>query len=303
MLTDPLSVAETILKQRDSHDPSEVLAVVEAASERVETPCGDGSMVWRVFGDGPPLVLLHGGHGSWLHWILPIPTLARHRRLLVADLPGFGESAALPDGTPTRGGEAAAAVAAPVKAGVDIITGTDAPVAVAGFSFGGVISTYLAAALGERCERLFLLGAPGWGLPVMERPPLRRVRDVTSADELAEVHRANLAAMMLADPANIDALAVKMQTLNVPRARTPSRPVSRTEALISTLPKVSAPVTAIYGDLDVVAPQHAEREALLKGVHPEAEQYVIAEAGHWVMYEAADRVAEIILEILSRSST
>ena len=40
---------------------------IAAEAQRLETPCGDGSMVWRVWGSGPPLVLLHGGYGSWMH--------------------------------------------------------------------------------------------------------------------------------------------------------------------------------------------------------------------------------------------
>ena len=39
---------------------------IAAEAERVETPCGDGTLVWRRWGSGPPLVLLHGGYGSWI---------------------------------------------------------------------------------------------------------------------------------------------------------------------------------------------------------------------------------------------
>jgi hypothetical protein len=42
---------------------------VAAEARMFETPCGDGDMVWHVWGDGPPLVLFHGGYGSWTHWI------------------------------------------------------------------------------------------------------------------------------------------------------------------------------------------------------------------------------------------
>jgi pimeloyl-ACP methyl ester carboxylesterase len=26
-------------------------------------------VVWRSWGSGPPLLLLHGLHGSWMHWV------------------------------------------------------------------------------------------------------------------------------------------------------------------------------------------------------------------------------------------
>ena len=40
---------------------------IAAEAERFETPCGEGCLVWRSWGEGSPLVLLHGGYGSWTH--------------------------------------------------------------------------------------------------------------------------------------------------------------------------------------------------------------------------------------------
>src|SRR5690606_34848395 len=63
------------------------------------TPCGSGALIWHIWGEGPPLVLLHGGSGSWTHWIRNIPALVDAGfSVFVPDLPGFGDSAAPPDG-------------------------------------------------------------------------------------------------------------------------------------------------------------------------------------------------------------
>ena len=40
--------------------PAEIDRQFEASGERLTTPCYDGEMVWRIWGEGPPLVLLHG---------------------------------------------------------------------------------------------------------------------------------------------------------------------------------------------------------------------------------------------------
>src|SRR5439155_25324434 len=69
---------------------------IAAEAQRFETPCGEGSMVWRSWGSGPPLVLLHGGYGSWSHWIRNVLPLSRHFRVIAPDLPGLGESATPP---------------------------------------------------------------------------------------------------------------------------------------------------------------------------------------------------------------
>src|SRR5215212_3471605 len=65
----------------------------------------DGPVHWVDFGgpttmpdDGPappPVVLVHGLGGSHLNWVNIAPALARHRRVVALDLPGFGFTPAL----------------------------------------------------------------------------------------------------------------------------------------------------------------------------------------------------------------
>ena len=77
-------------------DPSAVVDAIARTARKVRTPCGDGSMVWRVWGKGEPLVLFHGGSGSWTHWIRNISELSKHYELWLADIPGLGDSAMPP---------------------------------------------------------------------------------------------------------------------------------------------------------------------------------------------------------------
>ncbi len=70
-----------------------VLEHLERTAERVWTPCGEGArMVWRRWGSGRPLVLLHGDAGSWMHWARNIEALAAHRTVWAPDMPGFADS-------------------------------------------------------------------------------------------------------------------------------------------------------------------------------------------------------------------
>src|SRR3954467_9319781 len=103
---------------------------LDAQATRSESPCGDGSMVWRSWSEGPALVLLHGGAGSWQHWIPVIPAFSATRRVVVPDIPGFGESAD-PPAPPTMAG-----IAEVVASGLDTLLGTDASYDLVGFSFG-----------------------------------------------------------------------------------------------------------------------------------------------------------------------
>jgi pimeloyl-ACP methyl ester carboxylesterase len=279
----------------------ETVAIVEgvaAEAERIETPCGAGSMVWRVWGSGPPLVLFHGGYGSWMHWIRNVLALARGFTVIAPDLPGLGESATPPEP------HTAESLAAIIVEGLDIVLPREAAPHIAGFSFGGVLGGHVAAQLGDRLRALTIVGSNGLGL-VRQPTALERVPTGASGAEALAVHRRNLGALMIANPAKIDELAVYIQSQNAPRGRVRSRRFSRADTLALALPLVKARLDGIWGERDATAYPHLdERARVLRSVQPGARFEVIAGAGHWVQYEAADRFNSLLAEIVrSRSTT
>jgi 2-hydroxy-6-oxonona-2,4-dienedioate hydrolase len=277
------------------HDtPAAQVARLAATSRRIETPCGDGVMVWRVWGEGEPLVLFHGGFGSWTHWIRNIPVLSRHYRLIVASLPGLGESDEAPRPHTPQG---LAAIAAD---GVARILAPGERFHLTGFSFGGLIGGHVAAALGERCRSLTLVGAGGLGLKRSAMRKLISWRHVEDEAGRLAVHRENLAILMLADPAKIDDLAVHLQAENAPRGRVNSPPIAMTDTLTRMLPQLRGRLAGIWGERDATAMEDLPARArLLRGIQPAAPFVVIAEAGHWVQYEAAEAFNDTLLEVLA----
>src|SRR5262245_61852250 len=184
------------------------VSALNRAARRRTTPCGDGAMVWRVWGAGEPLVLLHGGYGSWTHWIHAIPELSQHYELWVPDMPGLGSSAMPPEpGTPES-------IATVIAAGLGEIFPPQVGVRLVGFSFGGHVATLASAQLGQRVRALTLVGVAALGLKSEPREPFAKERAGMSWEERAEVYRRNLEILMFADPANIDTLAVYLQAEN-----------------------------------------------------------------------------------------
>ncbi len=52
----------------------------------------EGRIYWREVGQGPALVLLHGGWGDGRQWQPLVEELSRSYRCFIPDLPGFGDS-------------------------------------------------------------------------------------------------------------------------------------------------------------------------------------------------------------------
>jgi 2-hydroxy-6-oxonona-2,4-dienedioate hydrolase len=122
------------------------------------------------------------------------------------------------------------------------------------------------------------------------------------AAELAQVQRANLAVLMLADERRIDDLAVRLQVENVARARVKSRRFAPLDLLRPVLPHVTAPLGGIWGERDATAyPYVEERRDLLRAIQPNALFDIIAGAGHWVMYEAPQAFNRALLTQLAAS--
>jgi pimeloyl-ACP methyl ester carboxylesterase len=163
----------------------ETVAFVEgvaAEAERRETPCGDGYMVWHVWGSGPPLVLLHGGYGSWTHWIRNVLPLSRQFTIAAPDLPGLGASAAPPEPHTADG------LARIIVEGIDIVFPKRLGLHIAGFSFGGVLGGHVAAQLGDRVRAFTIVGSNGLGL-VRQPTALERVAEGASEAEILAVAR------------------------------------------------------------------------------------------------------------------
>ncbi len=276
-------------------EPRAHVARIEALGTRVVTPVASGDMLWRVWGEGPPLVLLHGASGSWTHWIRNVLPLAAHHRVLAADMPGYGDSDAPPEP------HTADALADLVAAGVERLLPAPAPLDLAGFSMGAIIGGMVAARLGARVRRLVLLGPGGLGLEPAPARSLRRLGPGMGPDAVRHVHRQNLLALMLARPESADELAVTLQIDNVARSRFRSGTIPVSDSLRRALAHVPARLAGIWGRHDAFTGHHlAESRQVLAGFDPDLRFRVIESAGHWVNYEAADEVNALLAEWLAR---
>jgi pimeloyl-ACP methyl ester carboxylesterase len=282
------------MNDRAELEPAVFLDRFERTATRAETPCGDGTMVWRSWGEGPVLVLFHGGAGSWRHWAHNIDVLSEQYRLLVPDQPGLGESAFPPDG-----GDAMA-VAQILARGIDTVLGPDTSYDVAGFSFGGTMATCVGAIHGARVRSVTIVGSSGVG-PSGSAVELLKVRHLAGEERVA-THRTNLNRLMIADPAKIDDLSLAIQEWNTRHSRLKTPTLSRSGALPRALAQVVAPVNGIWGELDAPAnPRAPQRVVTLRALRPDADVRMIPGAGHWVAYEAPEQFNAMLLEMLKRT--
>ncbi len=283
-----------------------LLARLAGQARRLELPSGEGrSLVWHVWGeqqarDPVPLVLLHGGSGSWTHWVRNIDALAAAGRSVWAvDLPGFGDSAA-----PAQAG-GAEAMTEPLARALQQLFGACACDLV-GFSFGGLVAAQLLATHGALARQLVLVGAPAMGVVPARQFTLRGWRHLPAAQQPA-AHRHNLAELMLADAGLIDAddgLALRLHVANVQRDRLPRRRQAGADALARTLADVRCPVGAIYGRHDALYRQWiaALRDAFARAAPDFRGLALIEDAGHWVQFERPQAFHQALLAALQRGA-
>ncbi|CAM3895343.1 Alpha-beta hydrolase superfamily lysophospholipase [Paracidovorax anthurii] len=281
--------------------PPEVAALA-ARSVVLATPCGAGSMVWRVWRGSAkgaaPLVLLHGGSGSWTHWVRNIDALVSSGRTVwVPDLPGFGDSAVPPCGSD------ADALVQPLAEGMRALWG-DAPCDLVGFSFGGLVAGLLLQAEPALARRLVLVGAPAMGVVPRQLFTLQAWRHLPTPQAQRTVHRHNLAELMLSDPALIEGLALQVHVANVARDRMPRRRLAHTDALARALPGVRCPVHAVYGAHDALYKGWiAALEGAFRAAAPDFRGLaLVPRAGHWVQFEQPGAFGEALRAALAHGA-
>jgi len=162
-------------------------------AQRLELPTAMGKQVWHVWNQaaGNPLVLLHGGSGSWNHWVRNVLPLSQHRAVWALDTPGQGDSDLPPNA------EDADDLAQPLAQGLEVLFQQQA-IDLVGFSFGGLMAGFLAAQQPARIKRMVLVGVPGFGL-FNGIKTMRGFKAGMATQERMEIHRNNLLAIMLHD--------------------------------------------------------------------------------------------------------
>ncbi|HUV32459.1 MAG TPA: alpha/beta fold hydrolase [Devosiaceae bacterium] len=182
---------------------------------------------YRTFGNGEPLVLMHGGAGSWDHWVRNVDALGTTFRVIAIDQPSYGDSTRVEWDISNHDYLGVVANAVREMCG-------DAPrVHFAGFSFGGLIAAATAVVFGSRTASLSMTGGAGYGPPKgreftleSRRRLAERLGRTPTARELRAMHADNLAKLMIWDRAKVDDWAIDMQFRNVERTRFDSRRLS-----------------------------------------------------------------------------
>lgn len=277
-----MSPQSSAIVARTKAQASEEIERLDNLAERQCVDWHGRKIVWRRYGHGSPLVLIHGGHGSWLHWIRNIEDLAQHHTLWLPDLPGFGDSddLALAPHASDRMQHMVNALAG----SLDILVGSDTPVDLAGFSFGGLVAAHLAA-LRDGIRRMALLGPSGHG---GVRRQTRAMVDwrLPEPDAMRAALRHNLSALMLHAPECEDGLAISVHERCCLQTRFRSKAISRSASLQAALEHYTQPLLLVWGEQDVTGVP--EEIALQLATERSGRDWcVLPNAGHWVQYERA----------------
>jgi pimeloyl-ACP methyl ester carboxylesterase len=262
---------------------------------------------YRLAGEGPALLLLHGIGDSSASWVEVMRELARDHTVIAPDLLGHGESAK------PRADYSVAAYANGMR---DLLTvlGIDR-VTVVGHSLGGGVAAQFAYQYPDRCERLVLVATGG---VAREVTPVLRIASMPLA-ELVLLPMRFLPAALTA-PLMLQALrfAGNDITCDAAELRRVVERLSDAEARIAfsrTLRSVvdwrgqvvtlrdrcylaeAMPTLVVWGERDGVIPlSHA---ALLQAAMPHSRLEVFPDAGHSPHHSDPDRFVAVLRDFLA----
>ena len=262
---------------------SNYLSAIEKNCNKVLIKSKDSKVCWRSWGKGKPLILLHGGYGSWAHWIKQAIPFSKNYNVLIPDMPGFGESEDLtlphtPEKISTNIAETL----------LKLISPEETPI-ICGFSFGGLIAGHLSYNLIERGlnpEKLILVGPGGLGAKRGEIRNMIPRHSRMSEEEIYQAHKINLEILMMHDATKVDDWSVHIQKQNTDAHRIKSRPISSTDTLARILEKQDVPLFLLWGEKDASVGVYLEdRMSILRDINSKVRFHVEYNLGHWIMYE------------------
>ena len=269
---------------------------VRALGDSIFTPGlgeADCRIHWMRFGQGPDCVLLHGGHGSWLHWLSLIPELSAHFQLWIPDLPGFGESGDML--LPPEGRHSAKALIL----ALDALGVSRRGFVLGGFSFGGLIAGQILAQ-GAAVQSLHLVASAGMGMRPEAPIDMQLWQRARTSDQLLAAYRHNLKALMLHREADINPLALAIHAESCRQTRWRSREESQQARLKEILLQTRVPVHAVWGLQDPTM-EHSKLRSWwddhmqVQGEPQKSPPHSLElwdDCGHWIMHQEPLRLSQ-----------
>jgi pimeloyl-ACP methyl ester carboxylesterase len=270
-----------------------------SVSFTVDSPGGPRtvSVAYERTGSGEPLLLLHGiGHHRQA-WDPVLPVLASERDVIAIDLPGFGVSAALPDGVPYD-----LASVVPVLGSFCEALGLDRP-HVAGNSLGGLLALELGreklvrsvtalspAGFWTESERLYAFGT----LRAMRQGALALPMPLIERLSRSAAGRAALTSTIYARPGRRSPEAVVSETVALREAAGFHKTIAVGRDVAFTEDVPGLPVTIAWGSRDRLLLRRQGVRA--KHTIPGARLVRLPGCGHVPMNDDPALVARVILD-------
>jgi 3-oxoadipate enol-lactonase len=229
-------------------------------------------LVYRVAGEGKPIVFLHGLWNSSAVWKRAFDLFSPHYRLYAPDLPGHGQS---PAQLPWRLRDVAALLATWMRS-LDM-----PPATLVGHSMGGALAIMLAAAEPHLVDRLVLVNTIG--IP-LQRPFLRVL---TRAGQGIANHQNARYTSRYGNPRRLQSLAIWQATHEV--VECDLRPDIRL---------IHCPTLIIWGIRDPLLP--AQSAVALQHSIPSAELVMLPNVRHHPARQVPDAFDHILEQFLGR---
>jgi pimeloyl-ACP methyl ester carboxylesterase len=258
---------------------------------------------YRMAGDGPPLLLLHGISDDSSSWLPVMGALAEEHTVIAPDLLGHGQS------DKPRADYSVAAFSNGMRDLLDVLDVER--VTVVGHSLGGGVAAQLAYQYPERVERLVLVSTGGVGRDVspvlrMAAAPLAELGMwpllVPGSVELARWTLRLLGALGVDIGRDADEVARVLRGMPDPErrgafTRTLRAVVDRRGQLVTMLDRSylagDMPVLLVWGDRDGIIP--IDHAAIAHAAMPASRLSVYEGAGHFPHHADPERfVAEVV---------
>jgi pimeloyl-ACP methyl ester carboxylesterase len=262
-----------------------------------------GEVAYGVFGEGPPVVLVHGTPSRSCIWREVVPTLAEGHAVYVYDLLGFGES--------ERGEGQDMSIAAQGRGLAELIEawGLDEP-RMAGHDIGGGIALRTHLLEGVPFERIVLLDAvvlTPWGTPSLRHVKEHLGAYRTMPNDVFEAYVAARLGQATRRPMDEEVFEAYLSQWRGVAGQ--AAYLRKDEALIERdtaeleqlLSSIEAPVQVVWGEEDGwLDPSQAR---LLAEKIPNAQLHLVPDAGHFVMEDAPEEVTEVLGAFFSEDGT